>query len=122
MSKPKIRARYKVVGPKMVTRTKKIAFMDESKSLQYRDQEVNEKVWMVYFPQGHSTQMDEANLRLNNLHLKPKLVDMETGDVLETGGDAYDLEQPIADRDLELVEDDELLGTVSQKKQAIKAT
>lgn len=122
MPQPKVRARYKVVGPKMVTRDKTVFFMDENKALQSKVEEKTEKVWMVYFPQGHSIQVDEFNLRLNKLHLKPRLVDMNTGDVLETGGDPYDLNEDIPDRDIELVEDDELLGNnpASQKVAKVK--
>lgn len=122
MPQPKVRARYKVVGPKMVTRLKTVYYMDDNKSLQSKEEEVTEKLWMVYFPQGHSIQVDETNLRLNKLHLKPRLVDMNTGDVLETGGDPYDLAEDIPDRDLELVEDDELLGNnpASQKVAKVK--
>lgn len=120
---PKIRARYKVVGPKLITRMKRIHFMDESGSLQSKEEEVSEKTWMVYFPQGHSIRVDEANLRLNKLHLKPRLVDMDSGDVLDIGGDEYDLDKDIPDRELELVEDTELLegNSASQKGAIAKA-
>lgn len=109
MSQPKVRARYKVVGPKLVKHTVKNYYMDEQKSLQFEEKEVSEKMWMVYFPQGHSIRVNEANLRLNGFHLKPRLVDMTTGDVLEFGGDEYDLETDIPDRELDLVEDPEIL-------------
>lgn len=123
MAQPKVRARYKVVGPKLITHEKKQYFMDKSGSLQFDIKEVTEKTWMVYFPQGHSIRVNEANLRSNGFHLKPRLVDMNTGDILDIGGDAYDLEQDIPDRDIELVEDTDILeGTVSQKKQVTKAT
>lgn len=122
MSQPKVRARYKVVGPKVVKRMKTIHFMDDSGSLQSREEEAEEKMWMVYFPQGHSIRVDEANLRLNKFHLKPRLIDMETGDVLDLGGDEYNLSEEIFDRDLELVEDEELLGNdpASQKVAKVK--
>lgn len=108
--KPKVRARYKVVGPQLVKRVKPISYMDKSGSLQYEDKEVEEKLWMVYFPQGHSIRVNEKELRRQRFHLKPRLVDMNTGDVLDLGGDEYDLSQDIEDRDIELVEDEEILN------------
>lgn len=109
--KPKIRARYKVVGPKTVMVMENRSYMDkETKSLQQEVVEVEKKTWMVYFPQGHSIRVDEKELRRQNFHLKPRLVDMNTGDVLDTGGDEYDLGQQIEDYEVQLVEDDDLLG------------
>jgi predicted secreted protein len=61
MAKPKVRARYKVVGPKMTTHTIKKYLMDkETKSLTFEEEEVTEKTWMVYFPQGHSIRVNEG--------------------------------------------------------------
>lgn len=123
---PKIRARYKVVGPKQVTRTVTKAVIDkETKSMNTKQVEVTEPMWMVFFPQGHSVRMNEKELRFHNLHIKPRLVDMETGDILETGGDPYDLGVDIPDRDIELSEDLELPSNVSdnsasKRKQAEK--
>jgi hypothetical protein len=90
--------------------------------MQYKDEEVTEKMWMVYFPQGHSIRVNERNLRLHKLHLKPRLVDMNTGDILDIGGEEYNLAEDIPDRDMELVEDDELLGNnpASQKVAKVK--
>ena len=122
MAQPKVRARYKVVGPKVVKRMKNFSFMDKSGSLQQELREVEEKTWMVYFPMGHSIRVNERELRRHNFHLKPRLVDMNTGDILDLGGDEYDLEQNIEDRDIELVPDDELLGNnpASQKDAKVK--
>lgn len=123
---PKIRARYKVVGPKMVTRTVTKATIDkETKSMNTSQVEITEKMWMVFFPQGHSTRMNEKELRFHNLHIKPRLVDMETGDILETGGDPYDLSEDIADRDIVLLDELELPSNVadnsaSKRKQTEK--
>lgn len=123
MPQPKVRARYKVVGPKVVKVMKNMSYMDkETKSLQQKSEEVEEKTWMVYFPQGHSIRVNERELRRQGFHLKPRLVDMNTGDVLDIGGDEYDLSNDIADRDIELVEDDEILGNnpASQKVAKVK--
>lgn len=109
MAQPKVRARYKVVGPKLVKRTLNFSRMEGGNLIQ-EPKEVEEKMWMVFFPQGHSIRVNEKNLRLHGFHLKPRLVDMNTGDVLDFGGDEYDLAQDIPDRDVELVEDDEILN------------
>lgn len=45
---------------------------------------------MVYFPQGHSIRVERDELVRLKYHLKPRLVDMETGDVIDRGGDPYD--------------------------------
>jgi hypothetical protein len=46
---------------------------------------------MVYFPQGHSIRVTSFDaLKELGFHLKPRMVDMETGDVIDIGGDPYD--------------------------------
>jgi hypothetical protein len=67
---------------------------EETKSLQRETITEQFKTWMVYFPQGHSIRFvgDSGLAEMTKLgfHLKPRLVDMETGDVVDSGGDPYD--------------------------------
>lgn len=108
MAAPKIRARYKVVGPKLVKREVTKARMNPKlKALETKKEIVEEKMWMVFFPQGHSIRVNEQELKAQGLHLKPRLVDMNTGDVLDAGGDPYDLSQDIEDFDVTLADDDD---------------
>ena len=128
MAPPKIRARYKVVGPKMSKVEVTKARIDETKSL------ITEKVievklmWMVYFPQGHSIRVDAAELKRRGLDMSPRLVDMNTGDVLDEGGDPYDLsgDVEIEDRDLNLVDEEfelpsSVVNSPSQEAKKVKA-
>lgn len=104
---PKIRARYQVVGPQKVKRqVVKVSYNSETKIRELKVVEVEEDMWMVYFPQGHSIRVNKAGLIEHKFNLKPRLVDLETGDIIDTGGDPFDLTQPIERFDVELGEDD----------------
>lgn len=106
MQRPKIKARYQVVGPKLVKRhIKKCRINPETKSMEHTDEVIEEKMWMIYFPQGHSVRMNEKELRYHNLHLRPRLVDMNTGDVIDAGGDPYDLDNISNPADVQLEHD-----------------
>jgi hypothetical protein len=108
MTQSKIRARYKVVGPKTVTRIVTKAYIDPvSKAMNTKRTEVTEPMWTVFFPQGHSTRMNEKELRYHNLHRKPRLQDLATGDIIDMGGDEYDLDKAIEDFDAVLEHDDD---------------
>jgi hypothetical protein len=92
MAKPKIRARYmtKALGMKDVTYTK-CSIDPATKSLQ--QEEVTEKFecFMVYFPQGHSIRVvGRDRLVEMGYDKKPRMVDMNTGDIVDIGGDEYD--------------------------------
>ena len=96
----KIRARYKVVGPKTVTRQVTKASIDPvTKAMTTQVVDVTEPMWTVFFPQGHSTRMNEKELRYHNLHIAPRLQDLATGDILDVGGQEYDLDVAIKDFD-----------------------
>jgi hypothetical protein len=125
LQQPKLRARYQVVGPKEVRRRVNKAFMDkETKSLQQKEEVVVEKRWMVYFPQGHSISLDLNGLKEHGFDKKPRLVDMNTGDVVDVGGDPYDFSQEIVRQDVHIVDDsqdfslDELVEENSAQKVA----
>lgn len=88
----KIRARYVVKGPKKEKVSFTKCWMDkETNSLQQEKVTEEKDCYYVLFPQGHSirvTSFDE--LKRMGYHLKPRMVDMETGDVIDAGGDPYD--------------------------------
>lgn len=101
----KLRARYKVVGPKKVKVEINRSHMDkETNSLQQQKVWEEKEMYMVYFPQGHSIRVDKPELVRLGYHIKPRLVDMITGDVVDTGGDPYDLSDT-GDADVELFEE-----------------
>ena len=106
----RIRARYAVKGPRKEDVTfQKCTIDPETKSLQ--QEEVTEKrdCYMVYFPQGHSIRVTSfEKLKEMGFHLKPRMVDMETGDVIDIGGDPYDFaNNPQGDNEVVLMEDEE---------------
>lgn len=104
-SKMKLRARYKTVGPKKVqVQVNKASIDPTTKSLQQKKVVEEKEMYMVYFPQGHSIRVDKAELVRLGYHIKPRLVDMNTGDVVDLGGDPYDLEDT-GDVDVELFEE-----------------
>jgi hypothetical protein len=105
MSKPKIRARYAVKPLGVVERVVTKAIIDkETKAMDTKRVRVSEEMFMVFFPQGHSTRMTKKELMSHNLHLKPRMVDMNTGDIVDVGGDPYDFaNMPIVD---EVAEDE----------------
>lgn len=97
MPQRKVKAKYRTVGPKTERVVRTMAVMDENKSMQQKRVAKEEEVFYVYFPQGHSIRINRAELIRMGYHLKPKLIDMETGDVVDIGGDPYDF---VSDADL----------------------
>lgn len=86
-----VKARYRTVGPKLVMReTNQCSIDAETKSLQQEKVMVEAEMYMVYFPQGHSTRMTLDELKFHGYDKKPQLIDLETGEVVEFGGDPYD--------------------------------
>lgn len=104
MQNQKLRARYKVVGPKTVPVQYNKCWMDENGSLQQKVVTEEKPMYMVYFPQGHSIRVDRDELIRLGFHKKPRIVDMTTGDVLQIGDDYYDLDD-IQDINVELNDD-----------------
>jgi len=83
----------------------------EEKSLQQETVTEERDCYMIYFPQGHSIRVTSfEQLKSMGYHLKPRMVDMETGDVIDIGGDPYDFaNNPQGEVDLNvLVEDEEV--------------
>lgn len=96
---PKIRARYAVKGPKKETVTfTRCSINPETKSLEQEQVSEERDCYMVLFPQGHSIRVTSYDqLKEMGYHLKPRMVDMETGDVIDAGGDPYDFANTLDD-------------------------
>ena len=112
-----LKARYKTVGPTKTVLSYTHCWMDENKALQQetRTKEVN--TWMVYMPQGHSIRVRKDELIRLGFHLKPRIVDMLTGDIIDLGGDPYDLDVPTGDdNSINILGDDEADDATSSKK------
>ena len=95
----KIRARYVTKGPinEPVTYTK-CTMDEETKSLKQEEVTENMDCYYVMFPQGHSIRVTSyEKLAEMGYHLKPRMVDMETGDVIDPGGDPYDFANDMED-------------------------
>lgn len=92
MAQPKIRARYltKSLGKQKVA-FKKCSIDPETKSLQMEDTVEEHECFMVMFPQGHSIRVVGRDKLVElGYDKKPRMVDMDTGDVIDIGGEAYD--------------------------------
>jgi hypothetical protein len=87
--KVKVAYRTKALGKvkHVVTRA---AIDKASNSMQTKNVVVEEEMFMVFFPKGHSIRINKAELHRMNYHLQPRMIDMETGDVVDIGGDPYD--------------------------------
>jgi hypothetical protein len=47
--------------------------------------------YYVFFPHGHSIRVTSYDKLVElGYHIKPRIVDMDTGDVVDVGGDPYD--------------------------------
>lgn len=95
MAQRNLKARYQVRGPKKVTVYTNQARMvcekgSDVPSMQTEQVGVEKEMFMVYFPQGHSIRVDKPELVRMGYHLRPRLVDMDTGEVVDAGGDPYD--------------------------------
>lgn len=115
---PKIKARYAVKGPtrEMVTYTK-CSMNPETKSMEQEVVTEEMDTFMVFFPMGHSIRVTSyEKLKELGYHLKPRMVDMETGDVIETGGDPYDFASAVDIDDNIVLEDDKETKKPKQKE------
>lgn len=97
MSQQKVLAQYFVDGPKMVKRTKQVHKHVDGR-IQSSDVEVEEEVFDVVFPKGHITRMDRQELTRLGFDKRPRLIDAETGDVIERGGDPFDFVDEVKSR------------------------
>lgn len=107
-----IKARYhtRYLGKQPVTFTKCEMVKEkgsETPSLRMEEVTEDRECWMISFPQGHSIRLtDRKELERLGFHLKPRMVDMETGDVVDLGGDPYDFANN--NDDVIVMEDEEL--------------
>lgn len=96
---PTLRARYKTkaLGKQPVTYNK-CSINPETKSLEIEEVTEDRECFLVMFPQGHSIRVtSREQLRELGYDKKPRIVDMETGDVVDRGGDEYDFAHDMDD-------------------------
>jgi len=96
----RIKAAYKVSPPKKEKVSYRLYRIDKkTKSLEYDEVEEELECYHVQFPQGHSLRCTSfAKLKQLGLHVRPRMVDLDTGDVVDPGGDPYDFgNDPITD-------------------------
>jgi hypothetical protein len=114
MAERKVKARYRTTGPHREMVTYQKCWLDDLKSLQQETVTEEMETYMVYFPQGHSIRLlGRKALEASGFHLKPRMVDMETGDVVDVGGDPYDF----SDASI-VIRDDDIEQLGSAKKRA----
>jgi hypothetical protein len=90
-AKRNLKARYRTVGPKREKVTYTHCFIDENGALQQEPRTEEMECFYVFFPHGHSIRVtNRKTLEELGYNLKPRIVDMETGDVVDVGGDPYD--------------------------------
>jgi hypothetical protein len=95
-----IKARYHTtyLGKQPVTYNKCRMVKEEGAevpTMQHETVTEEKECWLVRFPQGHSIRItDRKDLERQGYHLRPRMVDMETGDVVNLGGDPYDFGSP----------------------------
>lgn len=106
---PRIRARY-MVKPLGITKrlVTKATIDKQTKAMDTKQVPVEEEMFMVLFPQGHSVRMNKKELIAQKLHVRPRMVDMDTGDVIDTGGDVFDFDNMPNEPDV-IAEDDDFL-------------
>ena len=124
MAQRKVKARYKTVGP----RKEKVRWMQythhETLGLQNEEQEELMDVYWVYFPQGHSIRVTSyERLKQLGYHVRPRMVDMETGDVVDAGGDPYEFGEatPYVEPSVLVDEDDFEIVAPQKRSRAAQA-
>ncbi len=105
----KIRARYAVKGPKKEPVTyNKCSMNPETKSMEIKSVTEEMDCYWVYFPMGHSIRVTSfEKLKEMGYHLKPRMVDMDTGEIIDIGGSPYDFADNIQDSDNIIVMEDD---------------
>lgn len=120
MAERVLKAAYKVRGPFTEPVTYNKCTMDkETKSLQQEVVTEDKEVFFVHFPMGHSIRVGFAELKRLGYHIKPRVVDMETGDIVDAGGDPYDFgNDPMRDVDVNLLADKDTTPKAAKPKSA----
>ena len=109
MAQRNIKARYHVraLGKQPVTFNK--CSVDSDNNVVMQEVTEEQDCYMVLFPQGHSIRVTSfERLKEMGYHLRPRMVDMETGDTVNIGGDPYDFAQQDEGANIVLADDDEL--------------
>lgn len=128
----RLKARFHVTGPFQEEVTYKKCWMDkELKSLQSEEVTEMKETFHVRFPQGHSIRVvGRDRLVALGLNIRPRVVDMDTGDVVDIGGNPFDFDDPkgdpLRDAAVDVVEgpDDDLdtLGASPRSRKKSNAT
>lgn len=110
----KVKAPYQTIGPKkeMVTYTKASYKPVDAKKpdgeRKLHQEVVTEEMdtYLVRFAMGHSTRFvgakGLAELKRMGYDKQPRLIDLETGDVVDIGGNPYDLSAAVEDNSVVL--------------------
>jgi len=110
----KVKAPYQTIGPRkeQVTYTKAsyrhVDPKDKTSERKLFQEQVTEEMdtYLVKFAMGHSTRFCGARgleeLKRMGYDKKPRLIDLETGDVVDIGGDPYDLSDATEDNSVVL--------------------
>lgn len=116
MLKRRLKARYMVSPPKKVQQTYTACEMVGGDMIQtVKTREV--VLYMVRLPQGHSIRIGREELVRLGFHLKPRIVDMDSGDVVDLGGDPYDFgKEDDAPHEVVIASDDDDLGEMSYEE------
>ncbi len=112
----RVKARFAVRGPLVEMVSQNRAKMDELGSLQQEIVKEEMKVWYVAVPSGSANGVPtitrfcgEAGLKemeRMGYTKKPRMIDLDTGDVLDIGGEDYDF-SAIIDEQVEVVDDED---------------
>jgi len=118
MAERRIKAAYHTTGPfkEMVTYMK-CSMSKDTKSLMQEEVSEEKETYHVRFPMGHSIRVGKKELVRLGFHIKPRMIDLDSGDVVDIGGDPYDFgSDPYRDADIALIEDGEA-GKGGKRKQ-----
>ena len=95
LPKRRIKAKYRTMRPQkvkvLVTKAQMVKQEGtDSYSMELVSEVVEKEMFTVFFPQDHSIRVERPELIRMGLHRRPRLVDMETGETVDFGGDPYD--------------------------------
>lgn len=121
-----IKARFRVRGPLMEMVEQNRASIDENGSLQQELVKEEMKVWYVYVPSGSANGVPTSvrfcgdagfkEMQRMGYTKRPRLIDMETGDVLDIGGNEFDFSSIVDESNISVVDDEETNPSSSRKK------
>lgn len=118
-----IKARYHVTGPRKELVTYVKCWMNEDKNLERETVTEEMDCYTVRFPQGHSIRVTSYDkLKELGFHIKPRMVDMDTGDVVDIGGDPYDFAKADSGDTVIVADEDEEMPSRRKVRTADAAT